>query len=431
MEDIDVMGEWWLPADPDALVHGRLTFSQGDGGSLDLYGELAPGSGTSARYPVVLGVAGGADYTLLDCFYTRRDLNWGGSTRYETLAVNQVLHGSLLDDPGDLRGNSVTVALRHLTEWVTDSGIEEQHTWAVDPAPPVEPVFSISTYRTPDQTAAAADGRTVVLSRHLGLKGDGVSSRTLTQAFSLRVTAADPTRRLPLDDLLDWASDLQDLVSVATGRTATLQRVAFYDPDITRQALSGRYDREPVEVIARWTAGHDPDPARVERHRLLFSYDDLGGIDAVARWLDTAAAHRGALGRVMATRYSTPMFVSDRLMNCCAALEAFDRKTTAKSTFRSRINRCVSLAGEPFSALVGDTAAWAAAVTRARNEVAHHLEHPVRRASPATLYLSMSLYYLFVLCMLRTTGAPDTVYGRIIEHGQYRWLASAVRDASA
>ena len=133
----------------------------------------------------------------------------------------------------------------------------------------------------------------------------------------------------------------------------------------------------------------------------------------------------------MATRYSTPMFVSDRLINCCAALEAFDRKTTAKSTFRSRVDRCVNLAGKPFSALVGDTAAWAAAVTRARNEVAHHLEHPVRRASPATLYLSMSLYYLFVLCMLRTTGAPDTVYGRITEHGQYLWLASAFRDTSA
>lgn len=431
MEDIDVMGQWWLPTDPDALVHGRLTFSHDEGGTLDLYGELAPRSGTSARYRVVLGVAGGADYTLLDCFRARRDLNWGGSTRYETVAVNQILRGALLDDPGELRGNAVTVALRHLTEWVTDSGIEEQHTWAVDPVPPDEPVFRLSTYRTPDQTAAAADGRSVVLSRHLGLEGDGVASRTLTQAFGLRVTAADPTGRLPLDDLLDWASDLQDLVSVATGRTATLERVAYYDPAIAGRAPSDRHDTEPVEVIARWTAGRDPDPDRAERHRLLFTYDDLGGIGAVARWLDTAAAHRGALRRVMATRYSTPMFVSDRLMNCCAALEAFDRKTTAESSFRSRVDRCVSLAGEPFAALVGDTAAWAAAVTRARNQVAHHLEHPVRRTRPATLYLSMSLYCLFALCMLRTAGASDAVYGPITEHGHYRWLASAVRDVSA
>lgn len=217
-------------ADPDALLHGRLRFSRDDGGTLDLAGELSSGGGTSGRYPVVLGVACGADYTLVDCFRTRRELNWGGSARYETVAVNQVLRGALLDDPGDLRGNAVSVAMRHLAEWVTDSGIEEQHTGAADPVPSDEPVFRLSTYRTPDQQAEAADGRTVVLSRHLGLEGDGVASRTLTQAFGLRVDAVDPTGRLPLDDLLDWASDLQDLVSVATGRTATLERVAYYDP---------------------------------------------------------------------------------------------------------------------------------------------------------------------------------------------------------
>lgn len=39
--------------------------------------------------------------------------------------------------------------------------------------------------------------------------------------------------------------------------------------------------------------------------------------------------------------------------------------------------------------------------------------------------------YLFVLCMLRTTGAPDTVFTRITEHGEFRWLASALQDAPA
>lgn len=413
-------------------MHGRLRFSLDDAASLDLTGELSPGSGTGARYPVVHGRAGGTDYTLLDSFRSRREMNWGGSTRYETVAVNQILRGAQLDDPDDLRGNAVTIALRHLTEWVTDSGIEERHTWAVDPAPPDDPVFQIATHRTPDHHAATADGRTVTLFRYLGIDGDGVASRTLTQHFDLRIDAPDPNARLPLDDLLDWASDLQDLVTIATGRTADLERVAYYDPDITRRTPSGRHDPEPVEVIASWTAGTDPNPRHVERHRLLFTYDQLGGITALARWLDAAAAHSGALGRVMATRYSKPMFVSDRLMNCCAALEAFDRKTTGfqRAYLRTRMARCVDLAADPFAALVGDTTVWTDTNISARNEVAHDLERPVRHTAPATLYLSKSLYYLFVLCMLRTMQAPDAVYGRITEHGEFRWLASALRDVS-
>lgn len=433
MEQFDVPGEWWLPGDPDAFVHGRLRHSEEDGTSLDLAGELSQGGARDGLYPLVHGTAGGADHTLVDCFRTRRDMNWGGSTRYETVRVNQMLRGALFDDPESLGGNAVAMALRHLTEWVTDSGIEEDIVERTGPPRPGEPVFRLATYRTLDHRAAAADGRTVVLSRHLGIDGDGVARRELTQRFTLRVDAPDPTARMPLDHLLDWASDLQDLVSIATGRTADFERVEYFDPDVTRQTPSGRRLEQPVQVIARWTSGSDADPRPVERHRLLFTYDQLGGITGVARWLDAAAAHRGGLGRVMGSRYSTAMFVSDRLMNCCAALEAFDWRTTGveRAHFRTRLTRCAELAGQPFAALVGDTDAWTAAVRDARNDVTHHLEQTVRRSSPTTLYLSQSLYYLFALCMLRASQAPADLIDRVPEHPDFRWLAPRVRELLA
>ena len=37
-------------------------------------------------------------------------MNWGGTTRYETVQVNQVLRGALLDDPDDVGGNAVSLA---------------------------------------------------------------------------------------------------------------------------------------------------------------------------------------------------------------------------------------------------------------------------------------------------------------------------------
>jgi hypothetical protein len=65
---------------------------------------------------------------------------------------------------------------------------------------------------------------------------------------------------------------------------------------------------------------------------MYFTFDDIGGIDGVQRWLEVASAHRTELGRVMATRYGTDMYLEDRIMNVCAALDSLDkqRRNTGK-----------------------------------------------------------------------------------------------------
>jgi hypothetical protein len=66
--------------------------------------------------------------------------------------------------------------------------------------------------------------------------------------------------------------------------------------------------------------------------------------------MDAVAVHRSGLGRVAGTLYSNGMFMSDRLLNCAAAVEALDRLRTGyeNSRFKTRLNRCAALAGKPF-----------------------------------------------------------------------------------
>src|SRR5580704_10691728 len=101
------------------------------------------------------------------------------------------------------------------------------------------------------------------------------------------------------------------------------------------------------------------------------------------------------------------MLVSDRLLNCTAALEGLDRKVSGhrNSKLKTRLTRCSSLAGQPFRELVGDIASWAEAVRLDRDDVAHNFGRRTRSSSIATYYLWESLYFLYILCVLQLCGS--------------------------
>lgn len=142
------------------------------------------------------------------------------------------------------------------------------------------------------------------------------------------------------------------------------------------------------------------------------------------RWLDGAERHRSTLGRVMATRYSRHMYLSDRLLNRAAALEAFDRVETqyVQSNFSTRIRRCAELAGDPFRDLVGDVDWWIDTFRDDRDDVAHHFGRRPRDEFSAQLYLAESAYCLFVLCMMRVSGVPEAAIARVAGHQWLRWI---------
>lgn len=161
----------------------------------------------------------------------------------------------------------------------------------------------------------------------------------------------------------------------------------------------------------------------------MFTFEHLGGIDGVRRWMDAAHRHRGGLGRVMASRYAKGMFVSDRLLNCSAALEAFDRDSTGNkgTKFKTRMKRCAALAENPFTNLVGDVSRWAETIRLERDDVAHHFGRRMRSTGSETYYLWQSLYWLFVICILRDSGAPEEVFDHLQRHGQYQWLVPRIQ----
>lgn len=438
LESFEAQGEWWLPEAADQRIFGTLKFDPVAGAELSLAqslrsifdtGEKTEKDGTvttsitmesmaeSGTYPRIHGDVNGFEFTLEDCFRREGSLLGGP----ETVHVNAILKNVLVDAQEVPSGNAVSASFRYLTDWVSGPDIGEEY--QTGDGPGVEGI-RLNVERLPKDTATADSGAEVVLSHRVGVTGNGVIKRSLWQRYGVRI---DTPEVRPIEDLVDLVSDVQNLVSIATGRTAEFGHVSFWHPDVSRDGLNP----EPIEYFVNWNARDtSKHPEKFNDVDMFFSYPEFGGIEGVRRWLNTTAVHGASLDRVIASRYARQMFVSDRLLNRAAALEAFDRVThTKQEYFRDRLSRCVGIAGEPFERLVGDVESWLDVIRDDRNDVAHHLGRRSRDDAPHQYFLAESLYWLFVMCVLRHCSTPEPVFDRIKKHHHMIWLGPKIAAA--
>lgn len=441
---LEVSGWWWLPSEPERRVPGVLTFDQEHGGQLHLIGSLRDRShafeasedgqalvmtedslNRSGEYGRIVGTAEQRAFTLEDCFRTHiSNLFLNPEDATERIHVNRVLRGAQFEPEERLDATSITFELLHMIHWLTTGGFAER-LHIGERVPEGEPLVSID-YHRPDVIELRFDDQSVSIEELLGLSGDRVSTRTVTRRCEVRIAG----EMQPMDALLEVASDIQDLVSVGVGRTSTFERVCYSHPDIEREYGEQRVSL-PIDLFVQWSAYETRRPEPISRHDMLFGLSDAGGPDFLLAWLAVSEKYRSSLRRVMATRYRTMVFSSDRLLNRAAALEAFDRERTgyASSKFRTRMSRPAVLAGEPFSELVGDTTIWIDRFKASRDTIANHGDrHP--GALPASdHFLAEAAYYLFIICLLREADAPEALFERIVSNESFKFTGRRVRDA--
>lgn len=440
MQTLDVLGEWWLPDQEDRRVAGSLRFDGTGGGQLELLEALrsplaeAPKSRDgdavtthvtadaleqSGTYPRILGEADGKAFTLEDCFRTRlRNLLHARSP--ETVHVNQVLRGAWFEPDEALAATAARVEFRHLIYWLRWSGLVEHiHTGPSNG----EPWAELTAASVPELEVIAESGAVYTLTVSQFLQGDRIAGRGFSQTASVRISVDELAS---IRDLLELAGDLQSIVAIGLRPVPNLESVSFEHPDLAVE--DGRPPRM-IDFIAQWA---DSEKETAERELpstdVIFTLQDLGGASGLKRWIDTAAAHRVPLRRVMATRFRR-MIASDELINRAAALEALDRSSSGakNSAMRTRLRRLVKEAGTPFANLVHDLDRWVDIFVARRDDAAHLLEANLASTGAEDVYLAESAYLLFAFCILRRADAPPLVYDRIQAHDSFGWLSDRMK----
>lgn len=427
LRNFEAGGLWWLPDHEDRKVAGILSYSPDSGSELRLIGSLTSARGSRDEiYERIHGIADGKQYNLEDCYqknYQGSLFEPGGET--ETIHVHQVFRGVHYTEPDEPNTDRVTANLRYLTQWMGHQGITVQHS-TLQEQDSGKPFASLQVHKQPDHATKLSDNISFKIQHRVGSAPHSGTERALHEHY---LCSFEFPELLSTSLAIEHVSDVQDLVSIATGRVAEHDELTFWHPDVVLDPGTSSH-RTPISFFTEWIPRDtSKKPGTVHSSDMFFTFDDLGEIEGVRKWIETAIRHRSTLGRVMASRYRQGLFVEDRLFHRATAIEAFARTRIGYKNVKlpGALKHCHELAGDHFSTLVGDPESWSAVVKSNRNDIGHHLDKRSDQGGGSKYYLAESLYWLFVLCMLREADAPEAAFTRIKNHPEWAWLGPRVQ----
>ncbi|MEV0733312.1 HEPN domain-containing protein [Polymorphospora sp. NPDC050346] len=466
MKPLDATGKFWLPGTNSIERHGRLVFDPKDGAVLHLADALAERTADGAmeriggRRSRIIGVidevSGSQPVTLVDC-------GWMHKKKY---LVNAILIGGHFEDDDDTIFESVIVRLRDAAPWVNKDGIAVEVDSAIEGVDRREMICRLD--RPVASEARFARGK-VALDFRWSPETVDLESFKVNQWPEFVIEYDTMT---PLVGVIDDAGHLYNLSSLCVDRADSFDGVYLYRSDLPDKVLSGDVipgTRRSIELKAR--LGNPMQRAEVSSLSagdVLVPFDDLGGIEAVATWLNEVPSWMPIVGSLLTMR-SVGIYSENKFLNISSAAEGLHRATVGGSymlkpdfeRLRRKIrNESVPEEHHPWFIEVmghandpslhrrlrelaneigvgiyflagGDVERWIKAIKKARNNLTH-LDKDRDPIDGADLnLLAESLFHVTRLCLLNRIGLADYRLPQMAESswspGMSRYVEMAIQ----
>jgi len=423
MTDIDANGIFWDAEAPEHQVPGRLRFDSQAGIELTLTGAFddVPDTNTTPGVPIparqIHGVAGDGDYTLLGCGSTSYQFRVPGVFQTQTFQAQALLKGIHLA-PADLAGfTSIAIQSRHLASWANYARAIEENEYDERTGRLVE--YRL-TYRPPPQVPVSTPG--AVISLRPSFQTSGATSRQAGLEYGC-VLKLEPSQSCRIEDLIGKAIRIRNLLSLAIDAPERTESTYLNHPAYLEDGLHGTQHPIAIELYRRWDQNPPSYPEReVQRFDMLFTLSDLGGVEGIGNWLRLSAEYDVIVQAALAMQFMPANYVDARFLSVAASADAFARihSGNADMSFRQRLEYLGGLAGCLFTDWVGDLDLWCRVVKEERNNVAHGEDKSTyRQFRPPRQFLSHSVYYLVILCLLRVLGVDDSAIDGIREKSRF------------
>lgn len=413
MTGLDVLGSFWPAGQPGKRLPGRLTLDVKKGPVLELCGSFydfervaeqasaADGSVSvglsemlgSGSPPIrILGDTTQGPVSLDHCVVGRSSWSFGsGSSTAEYVALG-AFQGAHFENHTPLEFDAITFRLGHLAEWIARSGVH------IDPRPnPKAGELTRMTVSPPERNAVSTDLGELVLACRYIPRGDGIVGVRVDRDCSFKLRAPEGRS---LDQILEVAAAVQDLVTIGVAAPSRILGIW----------LSHSSTERPIQLWANWR-GSDGDTGKsraTHPAEMLFTYDLVGGLDGVGRWLKVWKEFSLCAG-TLTSRWYTPQTGYSDFFSAVTAAETFERIRRRKQTLKLNDALCklVSAVGKPFRDLIADVNRWVNLIVQTRS---NHVVHPGLCGDPdgEDLYWKTELVYtLVVLRLLRECGLPE------------------------
>jgi ApeA N-terminal domain 1 len=431
---VDALGLFWVEGHEDDALSGRVIFSPSDRIKLELVGRFD----NEVDGFHIHGWVGGDKITLSDCWEAGERHPLPGVAAQE-FGANRMFTGHHLASD-DLRFQSADCEVSHLADWLDRPGWTESQ---ADKRRQREIHFSL----TADMKHRFSSG-TVGIVFEENHEWHEVHGVTLRQRPMFRI---EYDTMQSFDTIRRDIGRLQSLLILCLDSYAEIDRLLVRRPDVHEHSLSG----DDMGVEKNIEVGAQPlrhlseaDRQPISRYRMLLTFDQLGGIDLVANWLDQSQRIQRVLDYMISTQHR-PMYMENRFFNIVGAAEAFQRITDPTSLFpqsqfeelyrkyveitpdehrewlrgkigyaiepslRSRLLRLARQSNEATATVTGTTSSkrqdWAWTVATLRNWLAHVHVNAAEISGADMRALSDSVYSVLRMCMLLDCGLDPSI----------------------
>jgi hypothetical protein len=412
-EKREILGQWWLPAEPKEQWVGTLLLEPAKSPRLTVtvpkgYFQLPD----RQTWPVVLGHdEHGYPITLL---FPGSGGNWGGAALSQVkFTAGYAVLGIHLDEAAAFLVHSITIGIQHLYEWSGLSGFIEA-TQTVEESclrykRPDPLVFEIS----PDLTMelhAAPSGHT------------SQSERILREDAYI---CLESTQGLNLPRCLELLTALRQLLHFAVLKPVYLLSLEGLKTG-HGYSIEGQFIPQGIKLFN--SIIRERVESEIQPQRWTFRFPDVQPRfeQFFTHWLEFCHTFGEALRCYSATVYHRP---PDSVEHLCLtqALEAYHGTKYGKHTFANRILALAQQFHPHLAGLVPDPHAFAEQVKDNRNYYTHHdaaIKQRGRVLSGAGLLrLNEKLRLLFQMCVLSEMQIPPDRFIRL-----RRQLASDIID---
>ena len=256
-----------------------------------------------------------------------------------------------------------------------------------------------------------------------------ITETSIAQKCSFGVRFKEPRR---MEDAIRVGTSLQNLLTIGVNSPSSFKQVTLAHADLVRTLPSGKTVSYPITMYAQLRGSNIAEQEKtIHPMQMLFTFDDIGGLDGIAKWMETSDKFRPVIDSLLSHWYLPTTYTDNSFLNIIIAAEAFERIRLQQQdiNFSDALKGLAKLAGAPFGVMVDDVNTWASEIVRAR------INHLVHRGLHGNLegqrmyFLSESLYFLVALCLLRESGISEETLSKMQNHRRFEWVAKQLKSA--
>jgi hypothetical protein len=373
LEEFVSLGKWWLPNKPEVVVPGKLSFSPESGATLELIGsfysshlkeigKISSIEGESnltspvrldfikPEEIIILGLLDNNEkITLYRCSGQVKSFEFTKLTASLSFNVEYVFRKIHFEYEQDIKLKSISVQYSHLEKWVGKSGmqfsVEENEIWMS-----YQPPSSIHLAKIGSLDLYITFSPVCVYPFYPDAYNASIEQKTY-------LTIQNPCNK-PIDDCVNLLIKFSDLLSFAMTKATSVIKVTgkadvIHEKPVQQANGDFTLEKEAREtqviiIFGLWNPTKSSE-INLSPDKMLFLFSDVENYlgSFFEAWINKREEYEPVFDLLMATMYSSSLYLGYKFLNIIQALEAYhtskyegsyqDRKIYKKGLYKKFI----------------------------------------------------------------------------------------------